>query len=223
MFFVEGQMGPSEFRQMLGAVAVGIQLEEPRLNALDAALGDGDHGISMRIGFQAVAGRLEQLESNAHIDQVLRESGMAFMGATGGAIGVVFGRMLVEAGNALKGVDRFGVPGLRMLLSAMETSAAAGGKVKVGDKTILDAVYAASRSVESEQTEANLAEMLALAASAADAAARATAQMVCRVGRASRLGERTLGHPDPGAVSFSIILHLMSAWMAHKKHLSDYE
>jgi phosphoenolpyruvate---glycerone phosphotransferase subunit DhaL len=197
---------------MLAGVALGIQREEAQLNALDAALGDGDHGISMRVGFQAIATKLEQLDQHARIDQLLRESGMAFMGATGGAIGIVFGRMLVEAGNALKGVQQFGAFELRTLLSAMANSAA-GGKVGVGDKTILDAADAARRSVECERAEASLAETLRVAANAADVAAQGTAQMVCRVGRASRLGERTLGHPDPGAVSFSIILRLMSAWV----------
>jgi dihydroxyacetone kinase phosphoprotein-dependent L subunit len=217
-------MCSSEFRQMLAGVALGIQREEAQLNALDAALGDGDHGISMRVGFQAIATKLEQLDPHARIDQLLCESGMAFIGAAGGAIGIVFGRMLVEAGNALKGVHRFGAPELRTLLSAMANSAAAGGKVGVGDKTILDAVYAAARrSAESGPTEANLAEMLSAAASAADVAARGTAQMVCRVGRASRLGERTVGHPDPGAVSFSIILHLMSAWAASRKQALNYQ
>jgi dihydroxyacetone kinase phosphoprotein-dependent L subunit len=202
---------------MLNAVAIGTQREEARLNTLDAALGDGDHGISMRVGFQAIAKRLQQLDPNARIDQLLRESGVAFMGATGGAIGIVFGKMLVEAGNALKGVEGFGVPELGRLLAAMSSSAAAGGKVSVGDKTILDAVDAARLSVESQRTETGLAETLSAAANAADVAARRTAQMVARVGRASRLGERTLGHPDPGAVSFSIILQLMSAWVAGRK------
>ena len=203
----------SEFRQMLAAVAVGIQREEAQLNALDAALGDGDHGISMRVSFQAIAQKLHQLGPDARIDLLLRESGMAFMGATGGAIGIVFGKMLIEGSKTLKGVEQLDAPELSRLLSAMCTSAAAGGKVRTGDKTILDAVDAARRSVECERTEASLAETLRSAANAADIAAQGTAQMVCRVGRASRLGERTLGHPDPGAVSFSIILRLMSDWV----------
>ena len=89
----------------------------------------------------------------------------------------------------------------------METAVSAGGKVKPGDKTILDAIHASQEAVDPQQT---LAEALSRAEEAAANAAQRTADMICRVGRASRLGSRTLGHPDPGAVSFSIILRAFS-------------
>jgi dihydroxyacetone kinase-like protein len=219
MAVMERKIGSGDFRQMLAAVAVGVQSEEARLNALDAALGDGDHGISMRLGFEAVARKLTALDPLAPMDHVLRESGMAFMNATGGAIGVVLGKMLIEGGKALKGVERFGVEELSKLLAAMDTSIACGGRVKTGDKTIMDAVDAACRSVDSSPANASLRDVLVAAATASESAAQGTAQMICRVGRASRLGERTLGHPDPGAVSFSIVLRLMSEWVAQETQL----
>jgi len=93
------------------------------------------------------------------------------------------------------------------------------GKVKVGDKTILDAVHAANHAVSDPDTpEMDLACMVSKAATAAEKAAQDTAGFICRVGRASRLGARTLGCPDPGATSFGIILRAMADWSAQPAH-----
>jgi dihydroxyacetone kinase-like protein len=200
------------FREMLAFVAERIFKEEARLNRLDAALGDGDHGITMRLGFEAIKGKLATLDAEADFNTTLTEAGMAFMGGTGGAIGIVLGKMLVAAGCSLKGTSKFGVAEFGSFLASMEASVSNSGKVKPGDKTILDAVSSARQSLTG--SESSLREALTEAAVAAEAAAQNTAHMICRVGRASRLGERTLGHPDPGAVSFSIILRAMRDWLA---------
>jgi phosphoenolpyruvate---glycerone phosphotransferase subunit DhaL len=196
--------------QILVFVAEEIVRLEAELNALDAAVGDGDHGITMRIGFEAIRYRLGQLDRATPIDGILRESGTAFLGATGGAIGVVMGKMLVAGGKALQGVSEIRTPEFRLLLTSMETSVAATGKVKPGDRTILDAIHAAA-AAGSSATELDAA--VDLSATAAEESARSTANMLCRVGRASRLGNRVLGHPDPGATSFAIMLRAMHNWM----------
>jgi dihydroxyacetone kinase-like protein len=186
--------------------------EEAHLNSLDAAIGDGDHGITMQLGFAAVVRKLGELDAQAGIDRLLSEAGMAFMAATGGASGVVFGKMFMAGGRSLNGIRQFGPPELKSLLKVMELSVSSAGKVKLGDKTVLDAVASACHSIaDSEDT---LLKAFTKAATAAEAAAQGTANMICRVGRASRLGERSLGHPDPGAVSFSIILRAMADWLA---------
>jgi dihydroxyacetone kinase len=195
---------------MLVFVAEEIVRREAELNAVDAAVGDGDHGITMRIGFEAIRDRLGQLDPATPIDGILRESGIAFLGATGGAIGVVMGKMLVAGGKALQGVSEIRTPEFRLLLTSMETSVAATGKVKPGDRTILDAIHAAAPA-GSSATELDAA--VDLSATAAEESARSTANMLCRVGRASRLGNRVLGHPDPGATSFAIMLRAMHNWM----------
>ena len=93
----------------------------------------------------------------------------------------------------------------RLLLEAMETSVSRMGKAKPGDKTILDAIHA-SCQVVSEADSQEIGEVCAKAAEAAAVAAQMTANMLSAKGRSSRLGERVLGHPDPGAISFSLIL-----------------
>ena len=198
--------------QMLVFVADEIARHEAELNALDAAAGDGDHGITMRLGFEAIRERLGQLDPATPIDAILKESGTAFLGATGGAIGVVLGKMLMAGGKAMQGVPEMRAPEFRLLLTAMETSVAATGKVKPGDRTILDAIHAAATAANGSASQ-DLAGLVDLSATAAQECARSTANMLCRVGRASRLGDRVLGHPDAGATSFGIILRAMHAWV----------
>ena len=197
---------------MMVFVAGEIAQEEVHLNSLDAALGDGDHGITMQLGFEAVVRKFGEVDAQAGIDRLLDEAGRAFMAATGGASGVVFGKMFMAGAGSLKGTRRFGPPEFRSLLKAMESSASSAGKVRPGDKTVLDAVAGACQSVaDSDDT---LLKAFRKAATAAEAGAEGTTNMICRVGRASRLGERSLGHPDPGAVSFSIILRAMADWLS---------
>jgi dihydroxyacetone kinase-like protein len=213
---VETEISPQELREMMVFVADRVSKAEAHLNSLDAALGDGDHGITMRLGFGAIVRRIAELDSTVGLDKLFLEAGATFMDATGGAIGVVMGKMLMAAGRSLRMRTRLGVVELRDALASMQASVANSGKVKPGDKTILDAISAAYLSLTGD--EVNLLEALGKAASAAEASAQNTANLVCRVGRASRLGDRTLGHPDPGAVSFSIILRAMSDWLGAKKN-----
>jgi phosphoenolpyruvate---glycerone phosphotransferase subunit DhaL len=203
-----------DLRQMLAFAGEAIAMEETRLNSLDAAIGDGDHGITMRIGFNAIHSRVSALPGTAGIDAVLREAGMAFMGSTGGAVGVLFGRMLIAAGATLKGHVEIAPAEFRALLESMETALATAGKAKPGDKTMLDPVHAANQAVLGwGNSRPELAMLLTLASEAARNAAESTAGMLARAGRASRLGDRALGHLDPGAVSFSIVLSAMAEWM----------
>lgn len=200
---------------MLDFAGRKIIAQEAYLNSLDAALGDGDHGITMRLGFQAIADALSKLDPAAGLDIIFRKAGMSFMGGTGGAIGVIFGKMLVSGAGPLHGAQQFGTVEFNILLREMELAVINTGKAKVGDKTILDAVHAANQVLSGPDAEnEDLAFVVSSAAQAAEKAAQDTAGMICRVGRASRLGARTLGCPDPGAVSFGIILRAMADWLA---------
>src|SRR5215831_14749855 len=155
------------FSQMLVFMASEIARREADLNALDAAVGDGDHGITMRIGLEAIRDRLEQLDPATSIEGLLRESGGAFLGATGGAIGVVMGKMLMAGGKALQGVHEIRAPEVQRLLASMETSVGGTGKVKPGDRTILDAIHGAAAATAAVDSGATLDAVVDLAASAA--------------------------------------------------------
>ncbi len=200
---------------MLDFTGSKVIAQEAYLNSLDAALGDGDHGITMRLGFQAITSALSGLDPTVGLDAIFRKAGIAFMGGTGGAIGVIFGKMLMSGAAPLHGAQQLGTQEFQKLLHEMELAIINTGKAKVGDKTILDAVHAANQAIsDSDTTDVDLKSAVSKAAGAAQKAAQDTAEMICRVGRASRLGERSLGCPDPGAVSFGIILGAMADWLA---------
>jgi dihydroxyacetone kinase-like protein len=203
----------SAMRALLRSAALKIEQEEAALNALDAAIGDGDHGITMRIGFHAVDSALALAPSEASLSEVLTAAGKAFMGKTGGAIGVIFGRMLMAGGSALVNIQEIGAPELKIMLDAMEAGVVKAGKAQPDDKTLLDSLHAACESLNSLSAENSLREAACRAADAAEQGAQDTAAMTCRVGRASRLGDRVIGHKDPGAVSFSMVLRAMADWI----------
>lgn len=206
---------PSDLRALLCFAAERVEKEEARLNSLDAAIGDGDHGITMRIGFQALKSRVSGLAENTGLDATLAEAGRAFMGATGGAIGVILGKMLTAGKPALQGCANMGPAEFTQWLKAMEVAVANTGKAKPGDKTIMDSLHAAAESAsQALASGGSLKETALQAAGAAEMAAQNTAAMVCKVGRASRLGDRSIGHPDPGAVSLAIILRAFADWIA---------
>jgi dihydroxyacetone kinase phosphoprotein-dependent L subunit len=200
---------------MLVFVSRTIEREESHLNELDSAIGDGDHGITMRTGFKEVSRQLENLREDTTITSILQTAGTAFMNSTGGAIGVILGKMLMAGGIAMRDHAVMGPAEFKTLLRSMESAVASTGKAKPGDKTILDPLHAAVEAVEAmPDSNSNLLDYFKEAARVADVAAQDTSRMICRIGRASRLGERSLGHPDPGAVSLSIILKSMAEWLA---------
>jgi dihydroxyacetone kinase-like protein len=177
-------IGIIELREILRFVSESVTKEESRLNALDAAIGDGDHGITVRVGFQAVRKSIENTSNATDISTILGNAGRAFMDATGGAIGIILGRMLISGQEALKGRETLGADELKCWLDAMESTIIAVGKAKPGDKTILDAVHAASVAVSASVSQGNdVVEALLAASQAADRAARDTANMLCKVGR----------------------------------------
>jgi dihydroxyacetone kinase-like protein len=200
----------TDLRAALAFAAKRFRAEESRLCALDAAIGDGDHGITMRIGFDAIETALSQLDSAAGLDDVFQAAGSAFMNATGGAIGIIFGRMLTATSRALKGQAILGPTEFIAMLEAMKTGVANAGKAQPGDRTALDAIHAAAAVTP----RSDLLATMQSAAAAAEHAATETAQMLCRIGRASKLGDRVLGHADPGATSFGVLLRALADWLA---------
>jgi dihydroxyacetone kinase len=195
----------SGLRQLLAAATEAVEREESYLNALDSAIGDGDHGITMRIGFQAASNAIAAQPSDSYPGRILVVGGRAFMGSTGGAIGVLLGRALIAAGEAVRDRDVLRAVDLKLCFDAMERAVSTIGKAEPGDKTLLDPLHAINEALTTVTHDTECADILLSAAEAAERAAKATAFMKCRMGRASRLGDRALGHPDPGAVSFSII------------------
>ena len=180
------------------------------LTRLDAALGDGDHGDNLLIGFSAVDEILEADEPRT-IGSILSTVGTALVTSVGGASGPLYGAAFIEAGFAARSMDRVGVAELAWLARSAADALARRGRCRVGDKTIFDALAPAADALASA---AAAGEPMPLAIRRAVAAARrgmrSTRPLVARRGLAMRLGDRSRGHLDPGAVSCFLLIRALA-------------
>ena len=186
---------------MLRGVAQAVIDKVDVLTDADLAIGDGDHGIGMRRGFEAALAALET--EPASIDAAFRATGMAIMSNTGGAAGAVFGTVFIAGAKAFVGQDAITADGFRQFLADAQAAVAKRGGVVEGQKTMLDALACAARAAADETTLKGAATQ---AAEGAQRGVDATRDMIATTGKARSLGERSLGHPDPGAISVAIIM-----------------
>ncbi len=191
-------------------IAVAVCAQRPRLTQLDAAIGDGDHGTNMVRGFDAVEEALAGQGGDLPPGQLLILSGKTLVAKVGGASGPLWGSALRRAGRSLG--DAAEIDGTR-LAAAIEAALAAIkelGAAVVGDKTIVDALEPAAAALrDAAGTGQPLSRSVAAAAAAAEEGARATLPLQARKGRASYLGQRSIGHQDPGATSTALILRAL--------------
>ena len=175
------------------------------LNTLDRDIGDGDHGENMDRGFQAALSKVESIPADATPGDVLKVVATTLISTVGGASGPLYGTAYLKAsmvaGNELDSNDVVAV------LTAARDGIVLRGKAETGDKTMVDAwTPAVDAAARAAADGADAAGVLAAAADAAEAGAVATEPLVARKGRASYLGERAIGHRDPGAQSTALVL-----------------
>jgi phosphoenolpyruvate---glycerone phosphotransferase subunit DhaL len=201
---------------MLRAVAEHVLASTERLTRADQAVGDGDHGIGMARGFEAAKTKLAA-ERPSTVEGALRAVGMAIMGSTGGAAGAVFGTLFVAAASACKGREALDAAVMAEAMQAALAAIQKRGGAKPGDKTMLDALAPEVEALQADKAR-SLAVALAAAADAARGGVEATRDMVAATGKARPLGARSIGHPDPGAITTSLIFeamtnHTREAWV----------
>ncbi len=189
--------------------AESVRAERDHLVALDAAIGDGDHGINMTRGFDAVLAALPA-EGGATPGQTLILAGKTLVATVGGASGPLWGSALRRAGRELGDAPTFGPPDLVRALDAALAAVVDLGQAAPGDKTMVDALIPALDTLR-QQIESGTAigPALGAAGEAAEAGMRGTIPMQARKGRASYLGERSIGHQDPGATSAALIMRAL--------------
>jgi dihydroxyacetone kinase-like protein len=194
----------------MGEIAAAVRAEREYLTQLDAAIGDGDHGINMNRGFDAVSKALAVQENGTPPGRLLILVGKTLVSTVGGASGPLWGTAFRRAGRALGDGESF--DGAE-LLAALE--AALAGVVELGaagpeDKTMVDALTPALAALrEALDAGQPVVDALAGAARAAEEGARATIPLQARKGRASYLGERSIGHQDPGATSAALVMRAL--------------
>ncbi|MGW7690061.1 dihydroxyacetone kinase subunit DhaL [Streptomyces asiaticus] len=187
------------FLRWLTAAATSVSREAARLTDLDSAIGDADHGTNMQRGFAAVAEALEK-EPPGSPGAALILAGRQLISKVGGASGPLYGTLLRRAGKALGDAEQITPQQLADALRAGVDAVAQLGGAAAGDKTMLDALLPAVEALGGGTGS------FAAAGEAAEKGALATVPMLARKGRASYLGERSVGHQDPGATSSALII-----------------
>jgi phosphoenolpyruvate---glycerone phosphotransferase subunit DhaL len=199
-------MDAAVFRAWIVTAAEVIEANRDHLTQLDAAIGDADHGINLARGFTAVLGALDAASPGAP-GAILTLTGNTLISRVGGASGPLYGTAFRRAGKALGDAADVDLPALSAALDAALAGVQQLGAAREGDKTMVDALAAATRAFGKAIAEgASESEALAALAEAAEAGAEATISMQALKGRASYLGPRSVGHEDPGAVSTALIL-----------------
>ena len=173
------------------------------LTDLDAAIGDADHGTNMKRGLAAAAEAV-QAGSFASADTLLKKVGTTLVSTVGGASGPLYGTFFLRAGGAVAGLEVLDAQALASALEAGVGGLAARGRATTGEKTMLDAWSPALKALRTHPGD--LAAGVSAAVQAATEGREATKSMVATKGRASYLGERSVGHIDPGAASTVLLL-----------------
>jgi dihydroxyacetone kinase phosphoprotein-dependent L subunit len=198
-------MDAEVFRAWIVSAAAVIEANRDHLTQLDAAIGDADHGINLSRGFTAVLGTLDSASNTP--GAMLTLTGNTLISKVGGASGPLYGVAFRRAGKALGDAADVDLPALAAALEAALAGVQQLGAAREGDKTMVDALAAATRAFSKAVAEgASQDQALACLAEAAEAGATATVSMQALKGRASYLGPRSVGHKDPGAASTALIL-----------------
>ncbi|HEV7810431.1 MAG TPA: dihydroxyacetone kinase subunit DhaL [Candidatus Limnocylindrales bacterium] len=210
----------------LRATAVRIHEQAPSLTALDQAIGDGDHGINLDRGFSAVVKAMDarpqpdgDTSDAAASAELVRLVGRTLISTVGGAAGPLYGTGFVRASAAIAALPAEPPPsdGLAFVtaLEAAATGISALGKATTGEKTMLDALMPAAVAARAAFDRGDDAgSVVGAARDAARAGAAATVPMLATKGRASYLGERSIGHQDPGATSAALLLDVLAGVLA---------
>ncbi|EHY88615.1 dihydroxyacetone kinase subunit DhaL [Saccharomonospora azurea] len=188
----------------LRAAAETVAEHKSELTDLDRPIGDGDHGENMHRGFTALTASLAEAVPETP-GAVLKLAATTLISKVGGAAGPLYGTALLRAATALGQEQELDAAAVKKALRAGLDGVVARGKAEVGDATMVDALAPAVEAADRVDAD-DVAEVLAAAADAADEGANSTTPLVARKGRASYLGERSVGHLDPGARSTALLL-----------------
>jgi dihydroxyacetone kinase-like protein len=205
-------------RRWLTDAAESLHEQRDYLTQLDAAIGDADHGTNMDRGFTAVVEKLGALDGPTAPGRVLTTAGTTLVSTVGGASGPLWGTALRRAGRALGDAEEFGGEDLATALDAALEGVIELGAAQEGEKTMVDALAPAVRALKEHIAGGEaITAALAAAQQAGEDGMRATVSLQAKKGRASYLGERSIGHQDPGATSTALILGALARSVAAER------
>lgn len=205
------KLNTDQVKEMMLSIAEQMVAAKDKLCEADRAIGDGDHGIGIAKGFESVQ-ELLNTTSFQTPGELLMKTGMSLMSSMGGASGAIFGSFFRGGGKELGDAPELDSKGLSQFLEGGLALVQKRGQAKPGDKTMVDALAPAVEEAKAQQNN-NLNEALEKIISAAEKGKETTIGMVATTGKARALGERSLGHPDPGAISICLILSGMNEFV----------
>ncbi len=207
----EGEVTPTIFKAMMHNVGAQVIAEKDWLSELDGIIGDGDHGMTMEIGWKAVQRALEEApETDETIESMCKRMAKAFLDAVGASSGPLYATAFLRAGTAVS--NRLNLDGKAMAqwLDAACKGIQDRGRANLGDKTMIDAwVPAVEAALKCAEQGGSACDVMAAAQKGGEEGMNATAPMTSRRGRSAKLGERAVGHIDPGAASTFVTLRAM--------------
>jgi len=205
----EGRITLDELKSWLTEFAQLVTDHRDELTTLDAAIGDADHGTNMERGMSAVIAGL----SGNTVGELCKQAGMTLVSTVGGASGPLYGTFLLRFGSSAGDVAELDAAGFAAAMRAGLDGIVVRGKAEREDKTMYDALAPAVEALEAAKGDP-LDVALRTAAEAADKGRDATIEMLARKGRASYLGERSIGHQDPGATSAALLVRAAATTLA---------
>jgi dihydroxyacetone kinase-like protein len=190
----------------IDVIAADIEENKHFLTELDNVIGDGDHGINMARGFHAVKEQMPSLEGK-DIGTILNGVGMKLLSTVGGASGPLYGTFFMKAGKVMKGKTEMNMDDFFQVLDEGIAGVQKRGKAVVGEKTMIDAMIPARDAMKaSYEADGDVKKAFEAGIKAAEEGIEYTKTIIATKGRASYLGERSIGHQDPGATSFTLML-----------------
>lgn len=196
--------------EILRAMGRTIANEKDYLTRLDQPIGDSDHGINLDRGFQAVEQKLPGMEGK-DVGSILKDVGMTLVSTVGGASGPLYGSAFMKAGAAAAGKTEVDAEGFLAMLDAAVEAVKKRGRAQVEEATMLDAMCPSLEAMKEARARGEGAgPMLEAGVKAAWAGAEHTKDLVATKGQASYVGERGLGHQDPGATSYAYLLETIA-------------
>lgn len=204
---IKKNLNTKEFIQIFFKICENIEKNKDYFSELDRAIGDGDHGVTMSIGWTAVKEKLSEFSDDITFDKICIQIASSFLNAVGASAGPLYATALMRGGAKLKGLKSVNSSQMADFFEAAANGIKERGKAELGDKTMLDVWLPVSEvmKINAEQNE-DIIEILLKGSLIADQAMKSTKDMLSKKGRSSKLGERSKGHIDPGAASSEMII-----------------
>ena len=201
------EISTEDFIIILSNICETIESQKDYLSELDREIGDGDHGVTMSIGWMAVKEKLSTINPSDGFHKICTQIASSFLSAVGASAGPLYATALMRAGSAVKDKNLLDAMSFSLFLNAAANGIKERGKAEIGDKTMLDVWIPTANEMNKKASDgSNLMEALECAVNTAENAMNNTKNLLAKKGRSSKLGKRSIGHIDPGAASsFAII------------------